>query len=179
MLTALLFSSLLTVTPGFWSGPTGPNPGFTVNTAKNDPEHLERLDGTKLQQLVKNRHGRALFINVWATWCAPCVEEFPDIVRIARELKDRKIDFVGVSADDFEDESSRVVPFIAKQKASFKFYIAKLEGEDAFIDTFDKKWGGGIPATFIYDSQGHKKVFLLGKQSYQSLKAAIRGVIGE
>ncbi len=179
MLTALFISIVLNVTPGLWSGLTGPDPGVADKTPKNDPERLERLDAARLKQLVKDRHGRALFINVWATWCAPCVEEFPDIVRIADEMKDRKIDFVGVSGDDFDDETTKVVPFITKQKAGFKFYIAKLEGEDAFINTFDKKWGGGIPATFIYDSQGHKKVFLLGKQSYQSLKASILGVIGK
>ena len=138
---------------------------------------LERLDDAKFKSLVRNRHGRALFVNFWATWCAPCVEEFPDIVRIANEMKERNIDFVGVSADYFEDESTKVIPFIAKHNASFKFYIAKLEGEDAFIDAIDKKWGGGLPATFVYDSHGRRKAFLLGKQSYQSLKSAIEGAV--
>jgi thiol-disulfide isomerase/thioredoxin len=143
----------------------------------SEQHRLERLDESKFRRLVKDRHGRALFVNFWATWCAPCVEEFPDVVRIANEMKDRNIDFVGVSADDFDDESSKVIPFIAKQKALFKFYIAKLEGEDAFIDAVDKKWGGGIPATFVYDSHGRKKAFLLGKQTYRGLKAAVQKVV--
>ncbi len=141
-------------------------------------KHLERFDQGKLRDLVMHRHGRILLINVWATWCAPCVEEFPDIVRLAREMKNRPIDFVGISADDYDDEISKVLPFIAREKADFKFYIAKFEGEDAFIDAFDKAWGGGIPATFIYDAKGQKKAFLLGKQSYASLKTAIGKVMG-
>ena len=140
-------------------------------------QRLERLDETKFRRLVRNRRGRALFVNFWATWCAPCVEEFPDIVRLANEMKDRKIDFVGVSADDFDDEIAKVVPFIAHQKATFRFYIAKLEGEDAFIDSVDKKWGGGIPATFVYDTQGRRMTFLLGKQTYASLRAAVLKVV--
>jgi thiol-disulfide isomerase/thioredoxin len=140
-------------------------------------ERLERLDESKLIDLVQSRHGRALFVNVWATWCVPCTQEFPDIVRLSEELKGRKIDFVGVSADDFDDEIPKVLPFILKQHASFKFYTAKIEGEDHFIDAFDRKWGGGIPATFIYDSRGEKRAFLLGRQSYEKLKRVIQDVL--
>lgn len=135
-------------------------------------QNLERLDQPKLEKLIRTRKGRALFINVWATWCEPCVQEFPDIVRLSNEMKDQQIDFVGVSGDYIDDEASKVIPFIEKQKASFKFYIAKLEGEDAFINAFDPKWGGGIPATFTYDAKGHLRAFLEGRQSYESLKAA-------
>jgi len=148
--------------------------GFDALKAQN----LERLNQSKLERLIHDRHGRALFINVWATWCAPCVEEFPDIVKLSKELKEENIDFVGVSGDDFDDELSKVIPFIANEKASFKFYIAKLEGEDAFIDAFDKQWGGGIPVTFTYDAKGRIKAFLLGKQSYQSLKTAAEKALG-
>ncbi len=126
---------------------------------------------------MKNRHGKALFVNFWATWCAPCVEEFPDIVRIADELRSSNIDVVAVSADDFDDETSKVIPFITKEKVPFKVYMAKLEGEDAFIDGVDKSWGGGIPASFVFDAQGRRRTFLLGKQSYESLKAAIQQVL--
>jgi thiol-disulfide isomerase/thioredoxin len=140
---------------------------------------LERLDESKLNDLVRSRNGRALFINVWATWCVPCTQEFPDIVRLSGELKSKKIDFVGVSADDFDDEISSVIPFIGNQKAAFRFFIAKIEGDDAFINAFDPKWGGGIPATFIYDSRGKKRAFLLGKQSYERLKQAIQDALPE
>ncbi len=134
---------------------------------------LEKLDRAKLKKLIQNRNGKALFINVWATWCEPCVVEFPDIVKLSGEMKGQNIEFVGVSGDDFDDEKSKVLPFIAREKGEFKFYIAKLEGDDAFIDTFDKQWGGGMPATFTYDAKGELKAFLVGKQSYLKLRGAI------
>lgn len=84
-----------------------------------------------------------------------------------------------MSGDDFDDETTKVIPFIEGQKASFKFYIAKLEGEDKFIDAFDNKWGGGIPATFVYAANGRKRTFLLGKQSYATLKAAVEKSLGD
>ncbi len=165
--------NLVLVSPGVSaSGRTPLTAGFDADTA-NSSQRLERLDEGKFGRLVRARHGHALLVNFWATWCAPCVEEFPDVVRLAAEMKDRNIDFVGVSADDFEDEAAKVIPFIAKQKAPFKFYIAKLEGEDAFIDSVNKKWGGGIPATFVYDAEGRQVTFLLGKQTYERLKSAV------
>jgi thiol-disulfide isomerase/thioredoxin len=140
---------------------------------------LEELNEMKLKKLIQNRKGKALFINVWATWCEPCVEEFPDIVKLSNEFSGRNIDFVGVSGDDVDDETSKVLPFISREKAEFKFYIAKLEGEDDFIDAFDKRWGGGMPATFIYSPNGKPKVILVGKQSYQNLKNAIEKALAK
>ncbi len=144
----------------------------TRNGQESGTTVLEHLDQTKLRDLLHHRNGKALFINVWATWCQPCVEEFPDIVRLSNELHDKNIDFVGVSGDDTEDETSKVMPFIKKEKAEFKFFIAKLDGEDEFINTFATQWGGGIPATFTYDRKGRLQAMLVGKQSYEKLKSA-------
>ena len=157
-----------------WSGGNGSTATASATVRDASPSsRLEKLDESKLRKLIHSRKGKALFINVWATWCQPCVEEFPDIVKLSEDMKGQKIEFVGVSGDDSDDESSKVIPFIKKEKAHFKFYIAKLEGEDEFINTFDKEWGGGIPATFTYDTKGQLRAFLIGKQSYQKLKAAV------
>lgn len=176
MIAVFVISGLLWAT----SAPShkdGGSAAFVPSTALTVNRTLERLDETKLRQVIHSRHGKSLFVNVWATWCEPCVEEFPDIVKLSNELHDKNIEFVGVSGDDFDDEASKVIPFIEKQKAYFKFYIAKLEGEDTFINAFNERWGGGIPATFVYDSRGKLKAMLVGKQSYQNLKAAIAKVL--
>lgn len=174
----LLFVGLICATI-FTVGMQRPIVARSIQNATPSSQHtLEQLDITKLKALIRNRKGRALFINVWATWCQPCVEEFPDIVKLAAAYKDRKIDFVGVSGDDANDEQSKVLPFIRYQKALFKFYIAELEGQDAFINAFNPQWEGGIPATFTFDASGHLKGFLVGKQSYQHLEEAVRKALG-
>ncbi len=173
MLARLVLGLMLSANVPFSVWEIGPLNALNPRDERKPLQHLEKLDESKLKKLIRYRHGNALFINVWSTWCDPCVEEFPDIVRLSNEMKGKKIDFVGVSGDDFDDESSKVIPFISKEKAHFKFYIAKLEGEDAFINAFDNQWGGGIPATFTYDAKGRLKAFLNGKQSYQNLKDAV------
>ncbi len=169
------FVLVLSVLLGIKQAPTSLDvapPLLARRVATDDTARLEHLDQAGLKKLIHERHGKALFINVWATWCQPCVEEFPDVVKLADDLRGKDIDFVGVSGDDFDDEASKVIPFVQKEKADFKFYIAKLDGEDAFINTFDRQWGGGIPATFTYDRHGRLQAMLVGKQTFLKLKAA-------
>ena len=177
MITLVLTGILMNANALYGASGSMQGSADSIVSAGHEIQRMERLDESKLKDLVQHRRGRALLINVWATWCGPCVEEFPDLVRLANEVKNRNIDIVGVSGDDFDDELTKVVPFIEREKASFKFYIAKLEGEDKFIEAFDKKWGGGIPATFLYDSHGENKGFLLGKQTYRSLKSAVEKIV--
>jgi len=128
-----------------------------------------------LRGIVKN-NDLPLLINVWATWCMPCREEFPDLVKISNSYKG-KVRFVGISVDDSEDLDSKVIPFIKNQKVNFEIYLLKVVDPEDFINLLNKKWGGAIPATFIYDKRGNQEEMLIGKQSYKTFKEALKKVI--
>jgi peroxiredoxin len=66
--------------------------------------------------------------------------------------------FVGISADDVSDLQLKVVPFVKERKVKFDIFIQDVEDPQEMIDVVDKKWGGELPATFVYDRQG-KLVF--------------------
>jgi thiol-disulfide isomerase/thioredoxin len=55
---------------------------------------VEKIDKAKLTKIIKERKGKVLFLNLWATWCVPCREEFPSIVKLAEEFKD--VEFIGI-----------------------------------------------------------------------------------
>ena len=128
-----------------------------------------------LRGIVKN-NDLPLLINIWATWCMPCREEFPDLVKISNSYKG-KVRFVGISVDDSEDLDSKVIPFIKNRKAEFEIYLLKVVDPEDFINLLNKKWGGAIPATFIYDKRGNQEEMLIGKQSYKTFKEALKKVI--
>jgi thiol-disulfide isomerase/thioredoxin len=128
-----------------------------------------------LRGIIKN-NDLPLLINVWATWCMPCREEFPDLVKISNSYKG-KVRFVGISVDDSEDLDSKVIPFIKNQKVNFEIYLLKVVDPEDFINLLNKKWGGAIPATFIYDKRGNQEEMLIGKQSYKTFKEALKKVI--
>ena len=116
--------------------------------------------------------GRPLLVNFWATWCDPCREEFPDLVRIAGEYSG-KLDVVTISLDDPAELETAVVPFLAEMKASMPAYLLSTDDEDAAITSVSKDWGGALPFTIIFDAGGRTSYQKLGKFKTDVLKAAI------
>lgn len=126
---------------------------------------IEKIDKSKLQKLIKERKGKLLFLNVWATWCEPCREEFPAIVKLANEFKD--VDFAGISVDFPEEIDSKIKPFVKSNKVNFPIYVNAFTNDEELINMLNKDWNGAIPATFIYDKSGKLIAFIEGKKSYE------------
>ncbi len=113
---------------------------------------------------------RNLLINIWATWCIPCREEFPDLVRLSDSYKN-KIDILAISVD-FEDElNSKVLPFLESVNVNFPVYISNFKNDEELIKFFNLDWNGALPATLIYNDKGKQIKILEGKQSYESFSS--------
>ena len=121
---------------------------------------------------------KPLLINFWATWCVPCREEFPDLVKIDNEYKG-KIDFITISLD-FEEELNTGVPqFLKEMKANMPTYLLVTPDESAAIGMISKEWGGGMPLTVLYAPSGQVAFFHQGVVKPAELKAAIDKLIAE
>ncbi len=148
-----------------------------AQTGKKSKIVVEKLDKQKLESLLKNRKGKALFLNLWATWCVPCREEFPSIVKLVSDYKGKPIDFIGVSIDYPDEVDSKIIPFLEKQKTNFVSYVNGFEKDEDLINALNKNWNGALPATFIYDKSGKRISFLEGKQTYEKFKKEIEKVL--
>ncbi len=144
---------------------------FSQLSAAGNEYKVEKIDKVKLQKIIKERKGKALFINIWATWCIPCREEFPSIIKLVSENKD--VEFIGITVDFPEEVDSKIIPFLKSTKANFVSYVNAFEGDEELINIFDKNWNGALPATFIYDKNGKKISFLEGKKTYDEFKKEI------
>jgi len=140
-----------------------------------NPE-VKILNVGDLSELINSEQEHPLLINVWATWCVPCREEFPDLVKIS-ESYSNKVRVVGISVDDSEVLDSKVIPFLKNQKAKFENYLLKVTEPEDFINLLNKKWSGAIPATFIYKKSSEQNEMLIGKQSYELFEQAVKKVI--
>ncbi len=149
-----------------------------AGSIKNYAEEIvvEKIDKNKLAKIIKERKGKVLFLNLWATWCVPCREEFPEIVKLVNEFKD--VEFIGISVDFPEEVDSKIIPFLKSQSANFISYVNAFEGDEELINFLDTKWNGALPATFIYDKNGKKISFLEGKKSYNEFKREINKALG-
>lgn len=114
---------------------------------------------------------RVVLMNTWATWCVPCREEFPDLMRVHREYRDRGLRLLLVSAD-FEDELSAARRFLAAQGVDFPTFI-KNDDDMRFINGIEAAWTGALPATVLYDAAGRKLWFHEGKVTYAELKTRL------
>jgi len=120
---------------------------------------IEEIDLGQLKALLKNEGTDYKLINVWATWCGPCVVEFPEFVTMNRMYRNREFELITISLDDIDRKPS-ALNFLTKKQASMKNYIFKGD-KYAFIDALDKKWEGSLPYT-LFIAPGGKIIY--GKQ---------------
>jgi thiol-disulfide isomerase/thioredoxin len=118
------------------------------------PVTLEDIDVNGVRELINNTSSNKLrLINVWATWCGPCITEFPDFVIIDRMYRGRPFEFISVSADK-QDRRDDVLSFLKTQQASNKNYIFSKDDVYELIEAVDPDWQGGLPYTMLIEPGG-------------------------
>lgn len=146
-----------------------------AGTAARTQPSFEAATADQVLEAVRAPGAKAVLVNVWAAWCAPCRQEFPDLVRLERELRGRGFRLVLVSAD-FDDTLPQARKFLAKHGVDFPSYH-KTGDDMQFINTLDSRWGGALPATFLYDGAGNKVAGWEGMQTYETFSSAVHAVL--
>ncbi len=119
------------------------------------------MTAEKLKQMVRGTRAPVVLVNVWATWCAPCVEEFPGLLKTERKFRGRGVKVFLVSAD-FEANLPAVHSFLKAQGVDFPSYI-KQGPDTEFVNALSPRWSGALPATFVFDSKGILRDFHEGR----------------
>lgn len=114
---------------------------------------LSSIDIEGIKDLIRNDTDRFKLINVWATWCGPCVAEFPELVTIHRMYRGRNFDFVTLSADT-PDKFDQVHKFLQQRNASGTNYIYNSPDVYGMLEAVDSEWPGAIPHTILIKPGG-------------------------
>jgi thiol-disulfide isomerase/thioredoxin len=125
---------------------------FMEKLAK-EPVNVDLVDADGLAALRKGDGTKVRLVNFWATWCGPCVTEFPDLIEINRMYRNRDFELVTVSAN-FPDEKSEVLKFLTKNQASNRNLLLGSKDKTALIEAFDKEWRGPLPYTVLLSAKG-------------------------
>lgn len=119
----------------------------------NEPVSVEMADVDAMKDLRKNDSGKFRLVNFWATWCAPCIAEFPEFVTINRMYRHRDFEMVLVSVNR-PDERDRVLDLLKKQEASNRNLLFASADREPLINAFDPDWQGEVPYTVLLNPEG-------------------------
>lgn len=130
------------------------------------------LDAPRLWRALDAYRGRPVVLSLWATWCKPCVEEFPVLIALARERKDVAV--VSVSIDEKEDRGA-LETFVREKQPPFPVYAKAPGGDEAFINGVDPAWSGVVPATLVLGPDGKRLALIQGEHSRADIEKALAG----
>ena len=146
---------------------------ITLSSVVYSQNNISVIDEQAIEKIISQRSGKVLLINIWATWCVPCKEEFPDLIKLSEKYKS-EVDVVGISVDYRDEIESKIKPFAKKMNVNFPLYVNGISEAEAFINFFDSDWNGAIPASFIYDPGGKNVSKIYGKMDFVFFENAIK-----
>ncbi len=151
------------------------------------PVAMDTLDAAGVAALAKNPTNRLRVINLWATWCVPCVEEFPGLIALSRRFETRDFDLITISVDDPKD-SAKALHFLERQHAAVppgakksvaaqgrttNNFLYSGAGGDALAQALDPKWPGGYPYTVVIAPGGEVLYRFTGQVDIDDLRSKL------
>jgi thiol-disulfide isomerase/thioredoxin len=146
-------------------------PQSRAETAK--PAKLVLQDTHGVKSSLGDLRGKVVVLNFWATWCGPCVEEMPMLVKAAANYKDRNVVFIGASVDAAETQN-KVPAYI--QKLSMNYPIWEGATDD---DMRKLKMGGSVPSTAFIDADGVVRMRVMGQMQPGEIEQRVDWLIGD
>jgi len=122
-------------------------------TWANEPVSLDTVNLAGIANLIHNNTKKLRLINLWATWCVPCVEEFPELVTLNRMYRDRGFELVSISTDD-SSAKTKALKFLENQQSSSPNYIYTGDDKYKLMEAIDPKWQGALPYSLLIEPGG-------------------------
>lgn len=130
----------------------------------------------ELDARIVGSSSKVVVVNAWATWCEPCKEELPEILRFRRDFAARGVELVLISGD-VDSERDAALAFLKSIGVDFESY-RKTGSDMEFINTLHPDWSGSLPATIIF-AAGKRAWFVEGVVTYEQLERETTRVLGE
>ena len=131
----------------------------------------------ELQQIFNSQNDTTYVINFWATWCVPCVKEFPAFQALADAHQGEKVQVVMVSLDFKKDFDTKLLPFINQHPIKGNVYLLNEPDYNSWINKINPDWQGEIPVTFILNNSRKIREFFAHDFTTESLKSTYADAI--
>lgn len=140
-------------------------------------QDIRRVKIAELDQLIRQSE-HPVIVNFWATWCKPCVEELPSLIREMKAHKEDSLQLILVSLDDQEAYNGKLKTFIRERNYEGLFLWLDETNADLFCPVIDSSWSGAIPATLLLNKKRNYRKFVEAKLADESIKQLLNEMFG-
>ena len=138
---------------------------------------VSAINTEALKGLLSQQRELPLLVNFWATFCDPCRDEFPDLVKIDKDFRPHSLEFVTVSLDDIDQIKTDVPKFLNAMNATMPAYLLNVSDPEPAINFIDRRWRGDLPATYLYNEKGKIVYSHIGRVNAAELRNAINKAV--
>ena len=131
----------------------------------------------QLRAILDREQGNVVVLNLWGTWCTPCLKEIPDLVALEQEFADRGVAVIGLGMDEPDTLAGLVEPFRAKHFPDFRTYLRDAPDMDSVVSVVDPAWNELLPTTYLIDREGNVVKRIQGKRSREQFRAEIEALL--
>jgi peroxiredoxin len=121
---------------------------------------------------LSSLHGRTIVLNFWATWCAPCVDEMPELSALQQEIAPKSASVIGIGIDS----PSKIRQFAEKSRFAYPLLVGGAAGQE--LGRLFGNETGALPFTAVIDPAGRVRYRKLGRVSMRRLREAVAEAVG-
>jgi thiol-disulfide isomerase/thioredoxin len=166
----LVLAGVLFAGAGAWFGWQQSAPSAPQTAAVANLFNMTLADLKEQPQPLAQWKGKPLLVNFWATWCAPCVEEMPELSALHTELAGKSVHVLGIGIDS----PSSLREFSLKLPVSYPLYVGGMGGSE-----LTRQFGnqaGGLPFSVLISADGQVRKTYLGRLNMQEVRRDIAGL---
>ncbi len=138
---------------------------------------VQLITAAQRREQLGAQRGKVIVLNLWATWCMPCLKEIPVLLQVTRQLEPRGVALIGVSMDEPQALQSQVEPFRLKFFPGFRTWLRAEPDMDSFASVLDPAWNEILPTTYIIGRDGKLRTKIQGARSEAQFRAVIEAAL--
>ncbi len=140
--------------------------------AQAPAEDIDPLTVEEFMPLLEAHRGQVTLVNLWATWCAPCLREIPELLELEADLSDRGFSLIAISLDD-ADATDTIREYRDRWFPTLKTYHNTTADWFQLIATLEPNWSGVLPTSFLLGRDGELIATITGGKDYAAFEAEI------
>ena len=136
------------------------------------PKSIEPISADEFRKVLVHHRGSIVLVNLWATWCIPCLKELPELVKLKEKFGSQGVKIITVSTDEQAD-LNLAKKVLAERGPGLNGYLETESEPEKFVSVIDPTWSDVMPTTFIIDREGKLNTKLLGGKTREEFESAI------